>query len=243
MMPNFLVVGVPKAGTSSIYHYLNQHPQVYMSPFKEPHFFSFEGECKPDWGITDLESYHSLFNGTENEVAFGEASTWYLYSQTAAERIKHHIPNVKIIMMLRNPIDRAYSSFLFNIQCGWESISDFEEALHLESSRISNNESWDFHYLNAGLYYDQIQRYYNLFPKNQINIFLYEDFKCDSLKVINDIFNFLGVDHSFIPNISQIHNATAFQKNSHINSFFESKNVLKTVLKKYGLKILLFLHA
>ncbi|MDY7020400.1 MAG: sulfotransferase, partial [Cyanobacteriota bacterium] len=87
-MPNFLMLGTPKAGTTAIYNYLKQHPQIYMPPFKEPHFFSFEGEQKPHWGIQTLEDYQALFQEATSEQIIGEASTWYLYSQTAAERIR-----------------------------------------------------------------------------------------------------------------------------------------------------------
>lgn len=125
-LPNFLVIGAHKAGTTALYNYLKQHPQVYMSPAKEPRFFALEGKNlkflgpKKDPGnrcrFTTLEAYRELFQGVSSEVAIGEASTLYLYSQEAPKRIQHYIPDAKLIAILRNPIKRAYSNFVHAMQ-------------------------------------------------------------------------------------------------------------------------------
>ena len=129
-MPNFLIIGAMRAGTTSLYHYLKQHPQVYMSPVKEPRFFALEGE-KPDPGrptderlmnhsITDIEAYRALFQAVSKETAIGEASPLYLYSPKAPERIRHYIPDAKLIAVLRDPVERAYSHFLDIFMTGWK---------------------------------------------------------------------------------------------------------------------------
>ncbi|MEL7038536.1 MAG: sulfotransferase [Cyanobacteria bacterium J06592_8] len=230
-MPNFLMLGTPKAGTTAIYNYLKQHPQIYMPPFKEPHFFSFEGEQKPHWGIQTLEDYQALFQEATSEQIIGEASTWYLYSQTAAERIRHHIPEAKLIAILRNPIERAYSSWAFRVQCGWESITDFQKALQAEPQRIRENPEWDFHYLKAGFYYDQIKRYLDIFPSEQIKIIIYEDFKSDPVNILEDIYKFIGVDENLIPDLSQKHNVTYLPKNNLINLIMSRKSIAKDIFK------------
>jgi hypothetical protein len=120
-MPNFLIIGAAKSGTTSLHHYLKQHPQVYMSQIKEPSFFAFEG-TKPAipgpwkrWAahnfITDIQAYRSLFQGVSDEVAIGEASTIYLVHPTAPQRIRHYVPDAKLIAILRDPAERAYSNY------------------------------------------------------------------------------------------------------------------------------------
>ncbi len=231
VLPNFLIIGTPKAGTTAIYHYLKQHPEIYLSPNKEPHFFSFIGEQKPDWGVKTLAEYEKLFQGVTQEKAIGEASIWYLYSQSAAEQIKHYIPDVKIIIILRNPIERAYSSWAFRVQCGWESIVDFQQALQAEENRIANNYEWDFHYLHTGFYYNQIQRYFKLFPREQIFIGTHDDLKQDCASFLKNIFNFLEVDDTFIPDTSIRHNQTKFPKNKLINQLLTKSSHWKEVAK------------
>lgn len=231
VLPNFLIVGTPKAGTTAIYHYLNQHPEIYLSPHKEPHLFSFIGERQPHWGIQTLNEYEQLFDGVTIEKAIGEASTWYLYSQTAAEQIKQYIPDAKIIIMLRNPIERAYSSWAFRVQCGWESITDFQQALAVEKKRIAQKYEWDFHYLQVGFYARQIKRYLELFTKEQIHICLYDDFKNNPVKEISAIFDFLKVNPDFIPDTDCKHNITTVPKNHLIHSLFKTNSQIKDKIK------------
>ncbi|HEY1419866.1 MAG TPA: sulfotransferase, partial [Candidatus Dormibacteraeota bacterium] len=124
-LPNFLIIGAAKSGTDSLYGMLGQHPQIYISPSKEPMFFVAEGlpevpyrgpsdrEVLLRWDswVNTLEHYESLFGGATVEKAIGEASTWYLYDEGAPHRIKHHVPDAKLIAVLRNPVERAYSAF------------------------------------------------------------------------------------------------------------------------------------
>ncbi|NEO53881.1 MAG: sulfotransferase [Okeania sp. SIO3B5] len=141
-MPNFLMIGAPKAGTTSLYEYLKQHPQVYLSEIKEPHFFSFEGRTQgfndPSRAnfirkkVTKIEDYKKLFEEVKDEVAIGEASTSYIYIPEAVERIKKYVPDVKIIAILRNPADRAFSHYLQHRKNGTEVFLDFADALKEE---------------------------------------------------------------------------------------------------------------
>ncbi|MEQ8381958.1 MAG: sulfotransferase domain-containing protein [Coleofasciculus sp. A1-SPW-01] len=230
-LPNFIIIGAPKCGTTAIFNYLNQHPQIYMPSCKEPHFFSFEGENKPHWGIPNLEAYGTLFEGVTDEIAIGEASTWYLYSKTASERIQYHLPEAKLIAILRNPVERAYSSWAFRVQCGWESITNFEQALQAEQSRICDNREWDFHYLQSGFYYTQIKRYFDLFPREQIKIYLHEDLKADPVGLLQDIFQFLNIDSNFVPDVSVKHNITSSPRNNYLKLFLARKSRLKSIVK------------
>lgn len=140
-MPNFLIVGAQKAGTTSLHYYLKQHPQIYMRPRKEPHFFEgmhwdFYRPGRIMLAVTDLADYQALFEGVTDEKAIGEASASYLYSPKAPTLIKRSIPDARLIAILRNPPDRAYSNFLHCVRGGRESIVDFAEALRVEEERI-----------------------------------------------------------------------------------------------------------
>ncbi|MES1024048.1 sulfotransferase [Gloeocapsa sp. BRSZ] len=239
-MPNFIVVGAAKAGTTALYYYLKQHPQIYMSPEKEPKFFALEGDeldfrgpgdreniCKS--AITDIETYRHLFKGVTNEIAVGEASPLYLYSPKAAERIKKYIPDAKLIAILRNPIERAYSGYIMHVREGRETAKDFTEALQEEESRIRSNWGWG-HYVNVGFYHAQLKRYLNLFDKEQIRVYLYEDLKTNPINLIQDIFRFLGVDDTFLPDTSLKYNVAGVPKNDAIKALIKNFNSIKPAM-------------
>lgn len=223
IMPNFLIIGAAKAGTSSLYEYLKQHPQIWMSPVKETNFFAFEGETldfrgpgDQDWissfSITKIEDYLNLFQGAENKIAIGEASPLYLYSPKAPERIRHYIPETKLIAILRNPVERAYSQFLMFLRDGREPLYDFAEAIEQEETRILNNWEWAWQYIRVGFYSVQLQRYFDTFDRSQIRVYLFDDFKTSPNSILQDIFQFLGVDNSFIPDMSIKHNVSLIAK-------------------------------
>ncbi|OKH27677.1 sulfotransferase family protein [Chroogloeocystis siderophila] len=239
-MPNFLVIGAAKAGTTALYYYLKQHPQIYMSPEKEPKFFALEGD-KLDFrgpgdrenivksAITDIEAYRQLFKGVTNEIAIGEASPLYLYSPKAAERIKKYIPNAKLIAILRNPIERAYSGYIMHVREGRETAKDFAEALQEEENRIRNNWGWG-HYVNVGFYHTQLKRYLALFNKEQIKVYLYEDLKADPISLVQDVFRFLGVDDTFLPDTSLKYNVAGVPKNEAIKAMIKNLNTVKPAM-------------
>ena len=152
-MPNFMIIGAAKAGTTALYKYLEEHPQIFMSPQKEPRFFALEGEKIDFRGpgamtrfryVTDIETYRLLFKNVSNELAIGEASTWYLYIPKAAKGIRHYLPNVKLIVMLRDPVQRAYSNFLGLRREGVEPLEDFTEAMVAEKERSFITQTKNF---------------------------------------------------------------------------------------------------
>lgn len=239
-MPNFLILGAAKTGTTSLYRYLKQHPDIYMSPSKEPRFFVFEGETldyqgpgdREETAQTDLSSYAALFNGVDGEKAIGEASTMYLWSPKAPQRIHHHIPDAKLIAILRDPVDRAYSNFLHMVQARREPLSDFAEAIEREEERIRSHW-WPFwYYKQQGFYYEQLKRYLSLFAQAQMAIYLYEDLQNSPLEMMGDIFSFLEVDDRFTPDISErVRKARPIPKNKILHSLLTQPNPLKSALK------------
>lgn len=258
-MPNFLIIGAPKSGTTALYHYLDQHPQIYMSPIKEPNFFAFEGKelalrrpgnqqkANQDSvtyvstgrlrkSVTDIESYNALFRGVSSEIAIGEASTLYLHNQRAPERIKNYIPEAKLIAILRNPVERAYSNYLMGVRQGGETLTDFAQALQAETQLCSNLA--EVRYVYRGFYYDQLRRYFDIFSSNQIKVYLYEDLATNPSDLLRDIFQFLNVDESFTSDLSIKHNAGGIPQNRIMHRAFHAfrqelrpiRNILKLLL-------------
>ena len=237
MMPNFLLIGAAKSGTTSLYHYLRQHPQVYMSPVKEPKFFAFE-EAEPGSPrrpgdretmsqlITDVEGYKALFAGVADEKAVGEASPQYLYVPEAAGRIRRHLPEARLVAVLRNPVERAYSSHLHLVREGFER-SGFSEGLKAEEQRIRENWPIMWHHKNRGFYHEQLTRYYERFGEEQIRVWLYEDLKEDPAGMMQSVYRFLGVDDAFVPDTSLIHNASGIPKSRALQTLVDPQTLLR----------------
>ena len=238
-MPNFLVIGAAKSGTTSLYNYLAQHPDVYMSPVKEPKFFALEGENPVFRGpgdgeadaVTTLGGYQALFEGANGESAIGEASPLYLYRERAVGRIKHYVPEGRFIAVLRDPVDRAYSSFLHKVRDGRETTTDFAEALALEDRRIREGWAYGWHYKRRGFYHEQLSRFYEAFGPQRMRVYLYEDLKGDPRGLLRDAYGFLGVDDAFVPDLSLKHNVSGVPKNRLVHSLLRGRNPVKTALK------------
>ena len=203
-IPNFLIVGAEKAGTTALYSYLTLHPEICMSKVKEPNFFSEDvvpekhqkhlinpprqillnptGTPYEHFSfVRDLDLYISLFEDCGQAKAVGEASTTYLYSEVAAEKIWKFNPHMKIVAILRNPLERAFSAYRMDVSIG-RVIDPFDVAIR---------KHW--RYIERGQYYRQLQRYIRLFPKDQIHIILYEDFVAHVDDVLRNLFQFLDV--------------------------------------------------
>jgi hypothetical protein len=241
--PNFVIIGAAKSGTTAIWHCLRQHPQVYMSPRKHTRFFAFEteepgfrgpGPKDPSvpYAIASIEAYHALFDGVTNETAIGEASHSYLYSPEAPERIREYAPDMKLIAILRNPAERAFSHYRQLIRDGREPITDFGRALEEEGTRIRDYWWPDFHYVQLGLYHAQLKRYYDLFGRDQIRIFLYEDWNSNPFGVAQNIFGFLGVNDTFVPEVTVRYNASGIPKNEALHLFLQRLRLIRPVFER-----------
>ncbi len=187
---DFFIVGAAKAGTTSLYAYLKAHPQIFLPEKKEPRYYAYEGERPEDFEgpgaarliqsiIKDKATYRKLFENAVSDQIIGEASPAYLYSPIAAERIAQDNPNAKIIAILRNPIERAYSHFLDNVGNGWEPCTDFEQVIQAQrrGERARWWRKWD--YLGHGFYAQQLMRYMTHFPPENMKIIRYEHFRDD----------------------------------------------------------------
>jgi hypothetical protein len=217
--PNFIIIGAMKAATTSLYTYIKQHPDIFMTKVKEPMFFNnFQQEN--NYNIlgskskksTTLEEYLAMFKDAKNEKAIGEASPAYIYNENAPYLIKENLPDVKIIAILRQPTDRAYSNFLHTKRADRENVNSFGQAIKIEKERISDNWSPLYHYIQKGFYSVQLKRYYNLFPKENIKVYLFEDVVKTPKETLKDIFKFLNVDENIEIDVSKKSNVSGTPK-------------------------------
>jgi hypothetical protein len=231
-MPNFLIIGAMKSGTTALYYYLEQHPEIYMSPVKEPNFFSSQEQENAADTVTNIGPYQNLFRGASGKKAIGEASHSYLYEPGAAAEIRRYIPGAKLIAILRNPVDRAYSHFLHMVRTGAEPLDDFAQALQEEAVGIHKERTFQ-DYIGRGLYYDQLERYFGTFPREQIRVYLYEDLSAAPIATVQDAFRFLGVDDSFAPDVSLRRNVSGQPKYKTLDGLLRRQSRIKHAAKIY----------
>ncbi len=197
--PNFFIVGSAKAGTTSLYQYLRRHPEVFMSPVKEPHYFS---QVAPDPGlrfiyahksVRDEASYQKLFRGAKQASAIGEASTSYLWDEKTPARIKAAVPAAKIIIMLREPAARAYSHYLNDVREGIEK-RPFLQALEEDHARARKGWGISHLYVELGLYTEQVRRYLTSFPEKNVRVLFFEEFGADTKAILRQVWDFLNLE-------------------------------------------------
>jgi hypothetical protein len=230
-LPNFFIAGAPKSGTTSLYHYLGQHPEIYMSPIKEPNYFAsevrlgqFSEHLRPRaerdlaplraylngpmrekrFGslITEWPDYLRLFRKVQGHKAIGEASVCYLWSESAAANIHRSIPDAKIILVLRNPVEMLFSMYLHTLRSGAMQGS-FREAIELGLQQRGGKLDVLHPFLDMGFYHQQLSRYLEVFPKKQLRIYWYEEYQAKAARTLADMFRFLDVDPSFSPDMSK----------------------------------------
>lgn len=241
--PNFFLIGAGKAGTTSLYYYLRQHPEVFMSRFKEPKFFALEGHPMDFRGphdhriraqtTTDEAGYLALFAGAENEKAIGEASTIYLGDFGAADAIADRIPSARIVAILRNPADRAFSAYQHLLRDGYEPLQTFEAALDAEPRRQADGWYVQYAYAGRGFYGRYLEPYYARFDPAAIRVYLYEDFAADPDAVLADLFAFLGVDPGFRPDMRPRHNVSGRPRSARLQRWLTRRHPVKEALKRW----------
>ncbi len=229
-LPNFLIVGAPKSGTTSLYRYLQQHPEVFMSQHKEPRFLasSFYRNNDPkdplhkfliERTIFTFKDYVQLFEGVEREKAIGEATPSYLYLyETVIPQIKKFLKSVKIIAILRDPVDRAFSAYTHLLKNRSE-VLPFERCLELEEERKATNWATMNFYKGVGLYYNQVKAFMENF--DEVKVVLYDDLAQDALNLMRDLYEFLEVDPSFGPDVSTAYSVTGVPRNRSFYKFLD----------------------
>lgn len=239
ILPDFLIVGAAKCGTSSLYQYLIQHPEVFMSAVKEPRFISSQftpfplkgpGDDRVEaWYVKTFAEYVKLFENARRYKAIGEASADNLYFyEKAIPVIKEVLGNPKIIIILRDPVKRAFSAYQHLKRDKREFLS-FQEALQKEQERIEDNWEFIYHYTETGKYYQQVKAYLENF--DQVKIVLNEDLSAHPQQVMKEIFKFLEVNPSFIINSSLRHNISGIPRSRWLHHILSSENAVRKTLR------------
>jgi len=246
-MPNFLVIGGARCGTTSLHYYLGEHPDIFMASHKDCRFFAMGDEPMPAYleedepararfdamrrdAVLTPEAYRALFDEVADETAVGEATAFYLYHPRAPERIRRTIPDARLVAVLRQPAERAYSHYLARVRNGSIDRS-FEEVLDAEDPADERVWAGQFHFIREGFYYRNLKRYYDLFPADQFRIFLFEELQGEPERLVRDICRFLGVRDDVPLDVAIRYNAAGRPKSQAINRLLMRRNPLKSAVK------------
>lgn len=199
--PNFFIVGAPKAGTTSLYRYLQAHPEIFLPGLKEPHFFTSIRRSDPYgnlyWPVIDERHYLNLFRRATGAKAVGEASSSYLVTEEAACRIQSKVPKAKIIALLRDPIERAFSHYLMDVGFGVQPVP-FYEAVVKDYTAAKKGMGITRLYVEDGLYYPSVKRYMDLFGAENVLVLVFEELMKSPLKWVHRTVEFLGLDWNLL---------------------------------------------
>lgn len=239
MLPNFLIAGQAKCGTSSLAYYLSQHPEIYISKRKEPRYFTSQPQLLPlggpkddaveDWYVKSYEDYKALFNEVTTEKAIGEASadTMYFHKHTIP-LIKEKLGDPKIIIILRNPVKRAFSAWQ-HLQRDAREHLPFREAVAAEPERIEKNFELIYHYTEVSKYADGIKAFQENF--SQVKVILNEDLAKQPQKVLKEIYEFLGVDTEVEINTETQHNLSGIPKSRFLFNILNLKTGIHKIFR------------
>jgi hypothetical protein len=226
-LPNFLLIGAPKAGTTALHVALSHHPRLYLSPIKEPKYFlTDDSPPQAIGGPGDVRTfraqvwrrvdYEKLFNAAPAGALRGESTTLYLRDRDAHRRIRAVVPDAKLIAVLRDPVDRAHSNWTHLRSAGLEPESDFVRACDLEPERVAKGWAPFWRYIEQGRYGEQLEHLYTLFPKKQVLVLLYRDYREHQVATVDQVCEFLGVETGRVAAVPA-ENLTAAPTGSVIN--------------------------
>ncbi len=199
------LIGVPRAGSTALYLYLQQHPQVYMTPAKEPGFFAIDGELfdlesrqtlKSTYFLTSIDAYQALFRFRTDEVVIGDATPHYFYHKRVSQRIAHYAPDAKVVAILRSPADRMYSHYMMEVRDGGQPCT-FEELI---AKALRSKPAHPI--LQNSYYFEHLKQYFDLLDAGRIKIVLYDDLCANAAGLMKELYQFLDVDDTFTPDIS-----------------------------------------
>ena len=237
--PNFLVIGAAKSGTTSLHHYLKQHPKIRMCKVRETHFFSAGGTPFQLQGpferltvqiVTNWKDYEKLFAGGEQFPAVGEVCPSYMQIPGTCRRIANALHGVRLIVILRHPTDRAYSDYQMRLGLGIDDLT-FEEALEAEPKRIAGGW-YGGDYLRKGFYGKQLVDFYATFPAHQIKAVLFEDLIQQPVELLNKICNFLRIE-SLADFVLEQHNRSGRIANPFLRLALERTNYIRGLVRPF----------
>ena len=231
MRVDFFIVGAPKSGTTSLYNYLDQHHSITMSSVKEPNYFSCtEIEDQKLYyknkHISTLDKYHSLFNFKNGSCLFGEASVSYLYYKDIASRIKNYNEDAKIIIILRDPVERAVSHYNMDKRLGFVK-TDLKSIL--DDVSLKNHMLFYQQYIQLGFYYLQVKRYIDVFGKENVCVMKYDDLNNDNKEFTDKILGFLDLDVDNKIDFDTPYNSYKSSSNQLVNILYSVSFVRKII--------------
>jgi len=236
--PNFFIVGAAKAGTTSLYAYLNHTPGVYMSPIKEPGYFrttDFGSKFKSS-RISDKSKYLKLFSEVKSEKAIGEATPGYLADPDSANLIYQAVPHAKIIISLRDPVERAYSQYLWRITKTGITQS-FHEIVTERVDNVNDTSAYNF-CLDPGLYTKNVKRYQDLFGSEQVKIIIFEEFVKNPKKIVKEVLEFLEVNADAPTVLEKTYNAYSKPRGKLGQSILGNRTIRKIAPKLFPQSLL-----
>lgn len=242
---NFFIVGAAKSGTTSLFKYLPQHPEIFFPDnVKEPAFFAFKYlkfpmkrdhkssmlTLKNWWGVQSIEAYDALYANTERRIK-GDASIEYLAIPTCAKDIKAYNPDAKIFICLRDPIERAYSHYMQNVRDDFEKL-DFYHAVSetVENERFDQNFAYRYWYKKMGMYHNQVKTYIDVFGRDKVMVILHDDLLNNENEVFKNICNFLEIE-AFEFNTQSEFNLSGRVQNRLLFNLTNRENILKKILR------------
>lgn len=229
LTPNFFIVGAARSGTTSLSRYLKQHPEIYIRQQKEVHFFAADyfpcsgpgDEVLNKVVIHDEKQYNQFFAGVTREKAVGESSVFYLCLPGTAERIAQAVPDAKIIIILREPVERAYSAYMHLLRDGREHVG-FAESLSLEEVRRKKGFEPLWWYKELSLYYKQVKQYLDIFGVDRVKVVLYDELCENPEQLLHDTFAFLEVRENVVIDTSLRHNFAGVPKSRYLYSVLDN---------------------
>ncbi len=241
-LPNFVVVGAPKCGTTSLYHYLRQHPQVFLPQRKELHYFSFPHLSRLVAGPGDdsilatssstLEGYRAYFADVGGEKAIGDISPSYFhYADEVAPEIRRALGAPKIIVMLRDPVQKAFSQYMHLVRDAREDLS-FPQALHAERERIERGYSAMWRYAESSLFTRRTQRYMDEFGRDRVKVVLFDDLTRDPERTVEEIFAFLEVDPGVKVELDSTFNRSGAPRSRWVANLITRPNPITSAARK-----------
>lgn len=242
ILPGFIVIGAPKSGTTSLYYYFRQHPDIYLPKTKELHYFSFpelglsssgpgDAAALSGAGLTQTwEQYTAQYLDVTNHSAIGDISPSYLYYSSSARKIFETLGLVKIIVIIRNPVDKAYSQYMHMVRDGLETLS-FSEAIAAESGRQEQGWRDIWRYTQSSLYADRLDEFIAVFGRENVKIILFDDFVENTTSVLTDLLIYIGVDPTVKISTDETFNRTGTPRSAYISDILMSQSLLKKLVK------------
>ena len=241
-LPDFIIAGAPKSGTTSLYFYLKQHPDIFVPDKKELHFFSFERLAANAAGpeddyilstlCADKEAYANYYRTANHHAAVGEFSPSYLYYCETAEDIRRMLgDSTKIILMLRNPVEKSYSQYMHQVRNNLERLS-FEQALAAEPQRRAMGWSDIWRYAESSLYAQRTRHFIRVFGRSKVRVIIFEEFIADPQNELSGLLRFIGVDDRVPIDTGKVYNRTGKPRSRLAADLLAQPSLLKSVLKR-----------